>query len=180
MGVRSPPRGQTPVKTLPSFAHTFLDICLHDCKRVKHKCLLQSVVPWSPLNAMECMEGLIVGYLVRLNSDFRDRNYQIFSVIFITLGPAYNQQIDAKKTACCRRVLIVTKLFNIAVNDFDANKSTRCRWVLVVTEFVVSGTQCTFILANFGKTYIQDKHSCYIKHRYYCKEKDQKWDFARS
>ena len=42
-----------------------------------------------------------------------------------TLGPAYNEQIDAKKTAHCSRVLIVTELFNIAVIDFDAKKSTR-------------------------------------------------------
>ena len=61
-----------------------------------------------------------------------------------TLGLAYNEQIGAKKTARCRRVLIVTELFNIAVNDFDANKSTRCRRVLVATELVVSGTQCMY------------------------------------
>ena len=67
----------------------------------------------------------------------------------ITLGPAYNKQIDAKKTACCRGVLVVTELFNIAVNYFDAKKSTRCRRVLVVTELVVSGTQCiTRVLLN--------------------------------
>ena len=60
-----------------------------------------------------------------------------------SLGPAYNEQIDAKKTARCRKVLGVTKLSNIAVNDFNANKSIRCRRVLVVTEFVVSGTHCS-------------------------------------
>ena len=62
-----------------------------------------------------------------------------------TLGPAYNEQIDAKKTARCRGVLVVTELFNIAVNYFNAKKSTRCRRVLVVTEFVVSGTQCNLV-----------------------------------
>ena len=46
-----------------------------------------------------------------------------------TLSTAYNEQIDAKKTARCRRVLVATKLFNIAVNYFDAKK-------------VVGGTQC--------------------------------------
>ena len=51
-----------------------------------------------------------------------------------TLGPAYNEQTDAKKTARCRSVLVVTKLFIIAVNDFDAKKSTHYRRVLVVTE----------------------------------------------
>ena len=40
-----------------------------------------------------------------------------------TLGTSYNEQIDAKKTARCRRVLVVTKLFNIVVNDCDAKKS---------------------------------------------------------
>ena len=62
--------------------------------------------------------------------------------ISMPLGPAYNEQIDANKTARCRGVLIVTEVFNIAVNDFDSKKSTRCRQVLVVTELVVSGTQC--------------------------------------
>ena len=47
-----------------------------------------------------------------------------------------------KKTARCRRVLVVTELFNIAVNHFDAKKLPRCRRVLVVTELGVSGTQC--------------------------------------
>ena len=61
-----------------------------------------------------------------------------------TLGPAYNEQIDAKKTAHCRGVLVVTELFNIAVNYFDAKKATRCRRVLVVTELVVSGIQCNY------------------------------------
>ena len=52
-------------------------------------------------------------------------------------------KIDATKTAPCRKVLVVTELFNIVVNDFHSNKSTRCRRVLVVTELIVSGTHCT-------------------------------------
>ena len=40
---------------------------------------------------------------------------------------------------------MVTERFKIAVNDFDAKKSACCKQVLVVTEFVVSGTQCTCI-----------------------------------
>ena len=51
-----------------------------------------------------------------------------------TLGPAYNEQIDARKTARCRRVLIVTKLFNIAVSYFNAKKSTHCRRGLIATK----------------------------------------------
>ena len=62
--------------------------------------------------------------------------------ICFTLGPGYNEQIDAKKTARCRRVLMVAELFNIAVNDFDTKKSTCCKQVFVVSELVVSGTQC--------------------------------------
>ena len=31
-----------------------------------------------------------------------------------------------KETACCKRVLVVTELLNIAVNDFDAKTSARC------------------------------------------------------
>ena len=59
-----------------------------------------------------------------------------------TLGPAYNEQKDAKETARYKWVLVVTKLFNIAVNDFDAKQSARYSRVLVVTELVLSGTQC--------------------------------------
>ena len=50
-----------------------------------------------------------------------------------TLGPAYNKQIDAKKTVRCRRMFVETELFNIVVNDFDAKNSTR-RQVLGKTE----------------------------------------------
>ena len=39
-------------------------------------------------------------------------------------------------------MLVVTELFNIAVNDFDAKKSAHCSQVPVVNELVVSGTQC--------------------------------------
>ena len=49
-----------------------------------------------------------------------------------TLSSALNQQIDAKKTARCRRVLIVTKLFNIAISDLDEKESARCRRVRVI------------------------------------------------
>ena len=41
---------------------------------------------------------------------------------------------------------VVTKLFNIAVNDCDTKKSAHCGRVLVVTELVVSGTQCILSL----------------------------------
>ena len=34
-----------------------------------------------------------------------------------TLDPAYNEHFNARKSAHCSRVLIVTKLFNIAVNE---------------------------------------------------------------
>ena len=59
-----------------------------------------------------------------------------------TLGPAYNEQKDAKETARYKWVLVVTKLFNMAVNDSDAKQSARYSRVLVVTELVLSGTQC--------------------------------------
>ena len=60
-----------------------------------------------------------------------------------TLGLACNEQMDAKKTAGCRRLLVVTELFNIAVNDFDTKKFTHWKWVLVVTELVINRAQCT-------------------------------------
>ena len=53
--------------------------------------------------------------------------------ITITLGPAYNEQKDAKETARYKWVLIVTELFNMAVNDFDAKQSARYSRVLAVT-----------------------------------------------
>ena len=59
-----------------------------------------------------------------------------------TLGPAYNEQKDAKETARYKWVLVVTELFNMAVNDFDAKQSACYSRVLVVTELVLSGTQC--------------------------------------
>ena len=34
-----------------------------------------------------------------------------------TLGPAYNEQFDAQKCARSSRVLVVTELLNIAVNE---------------------------------------------------------------
>ena len=40
-------------------------------------------------------------------------------------------------------VLVVTKLFNMVVNDFDAKQSAHYSRVFVVTELVLSGTQCT-------------------------------------
>ena len=61
-----------------------------------------------------------------------------------TLGPAYNEQKDTKETARYKWVLVVTELFNMAVNDFDAKQSARYSRVLVVNELVLSGTQCIF------------------------------------
>ena len=34
-----------------------------------------------------------------------------------TLGPAYNEHFNAWKSARCSRVLVVTELFNIGVNE---------------------------------------------------------------
>ena len=41
-----------------------------------------------------------------------------------------------------KKLLVITELFNIAVNCFDAKKSALYNWVLIVTKRVVSGTQC--------------------------------------
>ena len=49
-------------------------------------------------------------------------------------------------------MLVVTELFNNAVNDFDAKESARCSRVLFVTELVVSGTQCTCALFDGLRT----------------------------
>ena len=47
-------------------------------------------------------------------------------------------------------MLVVTKLFNIAVNDLDAKKSAHYSRARVVTKLLVNGTQCND--RNFGKT----------------------------
>ena len=62
-----------------------------------------------------------------------------------TLGPAYNEEKDAKETARYKWMLVVTKLFNMAVNDFDAKESARYSRVLTVTELILSGTQCMWV-----------------------------------
>ena len=45
-------------------------------------------------------------------------------------------------TARYKWELVVTELFNIAVNDSDAKKSDPYSRLLAVTELVVSGNQC--------------------------------------
>ena len=50
-----------------------------------------------------------------------------------TLGPPLTtSKKDAKETARYKWVLVVTKLFNMVVNDFDAKQSARYSRVLVV------------------------------------------------
>ena len=39
------------------------------------------------------------------------------------------------------KLLVVTELFDISVNDFDANKSTGCLRMHIVIELVKSGIQ---------------------------------------
>ena len=66
-----------------------------------------------------------------------------------TLGPAYNEQKDAKETVRYKWVLVVTDHFNMAVNDFDSEQSACYSRMLVVTELVLSGIQCTKNLMSF-------------------------------
>ena len=49
-----------------------------------------------------------------------------------TLGSACSKWKEAKKNVCSKLVLVVTELFNIAVNDIDAKESARYSRVLVV------------------------------------------------
>ena len=75
--------------------------------------------------------------------ELRNACQNLSGPIFFT-GSRWNQQIDAKKTARCRRVLEVMALFNIATSEFHANmvkKSACCRRELVLSELDVSGTQ---------------------------------------
>ena len=68
--------------------------------------------------------------------------------IIIILGPVYNKCKDAKGTAHSEWVLIVTKLFNLAVNDFDAKRLTFYSKVLIIAELIFSGTQCIRVSFN--------------------------------
>ena len=60
--------------------------------------------------------------------------------IYNTLGPTYNEQKDAKEYVPSKRVLVVTELSNIVVNDFDMNKAAHYSRIVVVTEVVANGT----------------------------------------
>ena len=60
-----------------------------------------------------------------------------------TLGTTSNESKNAKEIASYKRVIVVTELFTIAVNDFNEKKSARYGQMLVVTEIVVSRTHCS-------------------------------------
>ena len=66
---------------------------------------------------------------------------------------------DARKIVRYKWVLVVTGLFNIAINDFNVKKSARYSQVFVVAELVTSGTQCNTETSNHrdhnSKTHIQ-------------------------
>ena len=68
---------------------------------------------------------------------------------YITLHsvPLTTSKKMQKKLLIRVRVLVVTELFNITINDFDAKKSVRCNQVLIVT--VVSGIQCISTCFHF-------------------------------
>ena len=69
-------------------------------------------------------------------------------VIYTGYRSEHNKQIDANKTVCCRRVLVVTELFNIAVNGIDAKESPRCKWFLVANELVYAGPNVLMFLVR--------------------------------
>ena len=58
-----------------------------------------------------------------------------------------NEQIDGngKETLRYRSLLVETKLFDIDANNFDAKESARCSRVLVITKLIASGTQCNIL-----------------------------------
>ena len=59
-----------------------------------------------------------------------------------TLDPACNKQKNGKEIVRCKRVITVTELFNIAINDFGVKESARCKRMLVLTVLVTSRTRC--------------------------------------
>ena len=79
------------------------------------------------------------------STDFKAQNRS-------TLGPGYNEKKNAKETARCKWVPVVTELINSAGNGFYAKKNSCFSRVHVITELAVSGTQCKMfkIQANFG------------------------------
>ena len=78
-------------------------------------------------------------YFVNLLLGVKQTTTSFFNVS--TLHSTYNQWKRCKRNCSLKaRVLVVTKLLNIAINDFDGKKIARKNWVLV-TEFVVNGTQ---------------------------------------
>ena len=78
------------------------------------------------------------------------RFHLILSTLLHTLGPAYNASNDAKETARYKWVLVVSELFNIAVNDVDVKKAARYSRVLAVIELVLSETQCRLLTTTDG------------------------------
>ena len=58
------------------------------------------------------------------------------------------------KIPYCERVLVVNELFNIVPNDFDAKKSACCKRLLVVTELVVSSIPWCHL---FGKGILHNR-----------------------
>ena len=49
-------------------------------------------------------------------------------------------KVVVKVGACFKWVLVVSKRFNVAVNDFDTMTSASSSQVLIVTELIISGT----------------------------------------
>ena len=52
---------------------------------------------------------------------------------------------NPRKTPRYRRILVITELFDITVNDFDAENASYYSRVFIVSELFVNGTRCIFI-----------------------------------
>ena len=63
-------------------------------------------------------------------------------IVKCTLVPLVAKYKDEKEIVRCEPVLIVTELFNIAINDFGVKESARCKMMLVLTVLVTSRTRC--------------------------------------
>ena len=60
--------------------------------------------------------------------------------LVLTTSKKMQNKVVVKVGACFKWVLVVSKRFNVAVNDFDTMTSASSSQVLIVTELIISGT----------------------------------------
>ena len=105
---------------------------------------------WMDINYRQNHYAFWRTYYPTLSAKLPSKSKFLLTFTGSTLGTVYNELKDAKETARCKQVLVVTELFNFAVNDFNAKKSAHYSQVLVVTELAVSGADCKLFHSIFS------------------------------